>query len=632
MLLHSLKHRVTRPVPSGDRPGGINLLFAVEKPRGVGGGVKFRWVLDMSRWGEMLGVPSSRMGGEAPLCETLQQGMWVAPSDFRGAFWLLNMAAAFAAMQRFYGPAPRDRGGTADAGPPAIKEQVVDQVGRRLWGMPVCAMGTGPPPARFSEHPKMVARGVADFQMQASTYTGGVAAISSCRVWCYLTMMVLAVAPHLLGPMMSWGGFMWKPMQVADYIGFRWGLARFKRSLTPKRLRDIAETAKEAGGAAGSGTVVVLKLISRVEGQVMAGVGGCRKLALKAGGLREWHRRQLALNGQNHDARVIICPPPTPMFVYLQNIPVADNWEYIRRRPPTLMFPVDASEYAWCCHLVPMAGPGGKVMMHFPPAGQRGLHHNQHEDLGRIRGLGHFIELKDLRGTGLEPPAIGCETGNQVVLKSWGRQKTKSLLIAARVGGFRDYFDHRYLQLHMSPRPGKFMQFRRQTDPGSRGISKWFNWRLRRAQREWILECFLLRGGCMVDLFAEQVTAQFPRFVSRAFHPGALWGGALAQPWSAAKNQHLRGDEVLWIFPPPKLIPKVISKLATGQQDRLPAVLLVPNTPRVLWHQRLMELWPNAARVELPLWKVACQPLGGGKVKVGKLATPPDWRILAIRL
>lgn len=478
----------------------------------------------------------------------------------------------------------------------------------------------------------MLVRKVADFKMQATTYTDEVAALGHCRVWCYLTLMVMAVASHLLGLMMSWEKFMWLPMQVADYIGFRWDLVKFTRSLTPKRLRDIAATALQAEGAARSGMAVALKLVSRMEGQIMAGVGGCRKLALKARVLREWHRVQLALNGQNHEARVVICPSLIPMFQYLQSIPASDNWEYIRRRPPVMLFSVDASEYAWCCHVVPMKGPQDKVMMHFSQEEQQTLHHNQHEDLGRVRGLTHFIELQDLRGSELNPLAVGCETDNQVVLKSWERQKTKSMLIAARLERFRDYLDHRHLQLHMTFRSGKFMQFRRQTDTGSREISKWFNWRLRKKQRDLVLARFALQGASMIDLFAEQVTAQFPRFVSRAFHPQALWENAFALPWAAARNPHLGSEEVLWIFPPPKLIPKVISKLAGEQRDRQPAVLLVPNTPRVIWFQRLVQLWPSAARLELPLWQIACQPLEEGKVKVGKLASPPTWTLLAMRL
>ena len=147
-----------------------------------------------------------------------------------------------------------------------------------------------------------------------------------------------------------------------------------------------------------------------------------------------------------------------------------------------------------------------------------------------------------------------------------------------------------------------------------------------------MLQRFRLVGRSLVDLFAEQVTAQFLRFVSRAFHPQALWANAFSLPWSAVRNPLLGSAEVLWVFPPPKLIPKVISKLAAEQQDRLPVVLLVPNTPRVIWFQRLVQLWPNAAQLELPLWNIACQPLEEGKVKAGKLASPPAWPILAFRL
>lgn len=492
-------------------------------------------------------------------------------------------------------------------------------------------MGSGPSSQRFSEHPQRVVRKVGSFGMEASSYTDEVNTVDHCRFWCYLSMMVIAVAAHLLQLLISWEKFIWMPSHIQIYIGFVWNLKLFQRSLTAKRLQDMAVTARQLEVAARDQVPVPLRLLAACQGQAISGAGGCRKLGFKVRDLRVFLRIGLSRNDQDHSARVIVCQSLIPFFQYMQAIPAADNWEWIRTRPTMIQFSVDASEYKYCIHRVPMRNAEDKVVEHFSPEEQRNLHHNQHEDLGRVRGLTILILKDDLRGTVEQPLAIGCETDNRVVLQSWELQKTKSTLVAERLEDFRDFLDGRHIQLNMTFRSGEFMMNRRQTDAGSREVSKWFNWPLR---KEWVRQV-RARLACadmmMIDLFAEATSAQFPAFVSRHYHPQAKWMNALAQPWTRA-NPLLQGIQVLWIFPPPALIKKVVDKLAAEQGQRLPAILVVPKTPSAAWFLRVLQLWPTAVRMELPQWKVCCRPMELGKVKVGKMDTPPGWELIALRL
>ena len=279
-----------------------------------------------------------------------------------------------------------------------------------------------------------------------------------------------------------------------------------------------------------------------------------------------------------------------------------------------------------------MMNKDDKLIWYFTPTGQR-EHHNQQGDMARRQGLTHFILKDDLRGTMLEPLAIGCETDNKVVLSSWGHLKTRSTTMAAALEGFQELLDERFLQVNMTFRSGLFMQHSRQTDAGSRMMSRWYNWRLRAGYREALLQYFQLHPEVMVDLFAEASTAQFRRFVSRNFHQDAEWLDAMSRQWTAS-NGKLQATDVLWVFPPPKLIKKVLDKLRAEQAFRLPVVLVVPNTPTTSWFLRLKQLWPAsvAAAYVMPMWSVACQPLEGGKVRTSKLDIPPAWGLIACRL
>jgi len=107
----------------------------------------------------------------------------------------------------------------------------------------------------------------------------------------------------------------------------------------------------------------------------------------------------------------------------------------------------------------------------------------------------------------------------------------------------------------------------RLADPGDYQIS-WVSFDS--VQRRW--------GPCTVDAFASPATARLPRYWTRAPRPGASACDALAQTW--------RG-EVLWLHPPPHLLPSVLQRL---EEPGTHAQVCVPRWPAAPWYGMLREI------------------------------------------
>ena len=79
-----------------------------------------------------------------------------------------------------------------------------------------------------------------------------------------------------------------------------------------------------------------------------------------------------------------------------------------------------------------------------------------------------------------------------------------------------------------------------------------------------------LWGPHTVDRFASIKTIQLVRYCSRYRHPGCEASNAFTVSWSLDSN---------WIFPPPLLIPKVLSHMCAGHEY---GTLIAPEWPCVV--------------------------------------------------
>lgn len=102
-------------------------------------------------------------------------------------------------------------------------------------------------------------------------------------------------------------------------------------------------------------------------------------------------------------------------------------------------------------------------------------------------------------------------------------------------------------------------------------------------QQDWVLndevvaDIFLRWGHPSVDLFADESNKKCHAFASRFYRPGSI-GNALLIDWSGT---------FVYAFPPPPLIPKVITKLT---RSRMRMILIAPDWPRQWWYPDLLHL------------------------------------------
>ena len=107
-----------------------------------------------------------------------------------------------------------------------------------------------------------------------------------------------------------------------------------------------------------------------------------------------------------------------------------------------------------------------------------------------------------------------------------------------------------------------------------------------------------IRGPCMLDLFADRLNCQLPRFCSWKPDPIALATDAFQQNWSTGRN---------YAFPPFCLIMRCLAKLRAEGGE---LILVTPVWPTQAWYPSILQL-SIAPPVLLP-WtpKLLCGPQG----------------------
>jgi hypothetical protein len=637
------------PVLEGDKIGCINHSFSVPKDDGT-----LRWVMDCSRFKSLLETPHMRMEGEEYLRQNLPAGAWMVSIDWRKFYWLFQMHPAEAAHQLTWGPSRRDRrrareggGGARESGSRVgcsvdleqrIKElvggrggkQVTDARGRRLWRTPVAVMGSQPSGVRCAGYARLLVRKLAEFALELSTYCDDVLGFSGEVLVAFLCGLTATVASYLLGLAVSWQKLAWKPSQQRAYIGLEWDTHLMRTVLLQSRVADTQATARLLHECLQERRPVELRMLSRILGQLIAGASGSRGLALWGTPVRRVLRRFLNSSEQQYRALVLVPNAMVPMLEYVEEWPVEDRWQYLRQQLPAQTLSADASEFKWAMHRVPNQGPHRRICEFFTQVEIAELHHNLLELEAQIRGVKWMVQAHGWKGTALKPYCLRLETDNKFVSTVFTKWRTVSLEGSVRAWHFRRWLDERFLQIEMIFRSGLFMVHRRETDLDSRSASHWYEWMLRRPVYLQVLEGYKLVPEVMVDLFAQPSTAQSPRFVTRHHWPSALWHDAMSRPWSHQLNPSLLPSDVLWMFPPPVLLPKVLERLeAAGPRNR--CILIFPHTPSSLWALRLQRFQPQPWQ-KLGWWAKICRPQEEGKVAVSKIDSPPTWEVGVLQL
>lgn len=207
------------------------------------------------------------------------------------------------------------------------------------------------------------------------------------------------------------------------------------------------------------------------------------------------------------------------------------------------------------------------------------------------------------------------ESDNVAVVATINRKMTSSTVLARIAGPFLLQLRRRGYRLTMKHIPGKTMVDKRMSDKLSRLMAPYWAWPLRMDQVLTVLRTFSVNGLTVVDLFADEASARFRRFVAFQQPQGALWMDAFSKPWSTRTNSLLPPNGWLWVFPPPHQLARVMTRLSEHavKQEPINLILVVANTKGAWW---LAEIERNQWLVQTPI------PLG----RWDQIVSPPESR------
>ena len=143
----------------------------------------------------------------------------------------------------------------------------------------------------------------------------------------------------------------------------------------------------------------------------------------------------------------------------------------------------------------------------------------------------------------------------------------------------------------------------------------WSRWRPVDA---WQLSPALFRGvtkgGCTLDAFACNLSAQLPRYCSRGADPRSLARDAFTIPWT---------NELLWLNPPWSSISRTLNKV---EVEGARGYLVHPEWPSAAWWPSLQALAVSTRRLPPP--RISVQALHGGAVEPSRV----PWLTLSVTL
>ena len=240
--------------------------------------------------------------------------------------------------------------------------------------------------------------------------------------------------------------------------------------------------------------------------------------------------------------------------------------------------------------------PEGREKFHSFFFGEMATKHHNIQEAEATRATVRLCLLSEGHsGTPREPHVHGHEVDNVTVLAAMTKLRTRSIDVADL--SLNLLAERRNVQSVLTFRSGQFMVDHRDSDRISRKKSAWWEWALLHRAVKAVLQRFNLREGDMVDLFCSTATARFPaRVTCQESHTPVLWINTCHRAWSHQTNDRLQHNQVLWTFPPPHQLPRVVTRLQeTVQANR--AVVTAPLRSSKPWRAMLL----NVATEVLPM-------------------------------
>ena len=546
MILSGLEHGHIALDPQPGRPGWVILNFSIPKEEPG----DFRWLMDLRAPNSLIHKPKFKMTGDVHLRASLDRDAWCATLDFKKYFWSFLVHPSEVWFQRFWGP---------DLTRESTDGSLVCDV---LYHMLVAPMGNKMSPKMTCDYPNLIVKKMQQFGFKLMSYVDEVLVWETNCVVTYIAMMLLVVLSNRLGLALSYPKLVCKPTQKPAFLGWTLDCTLLRCSLNEPRRTALQALAIETLAIRKEGGKVPMKLKAQFQGILVAARPGLRQAGMILAWVNVEVKEDLFASGQECERLVTVRKGLARAAVFAADMNPGKNWAPFRNEVPSFSASADASEHAWAAHAVPLGCGGDKTHVATSDLAQDTsseeellLHHNVKEYLGVSRGLTSLVGKFGWRGTVRKPLCLSMETDSRTVLACFNNGRTRSLGCAARHLKFMKYLEAGGLQVTMTFLSGDEMVSARRTDEGSRFRTPWWKWALRDKIVQTICSKFRVKMASVIDLFAEESSARFPRYVTKFTHPpAALWNDALTQPWSAQRNRRLRREDVLWVFPPPRLL------------------------------------------------------------------------------
>jgi hypothetical protein len=342
-------------------------------------------------------------------------------------------------------------------------------------------------------------------------------------------------------------------------------------------------------------------------------------------------RRHTHRGVTNYDAEVPITHCWEVLCRWVTTWTDHELWAPTALETPTVVITSDASEFGHASHTLPRTW---SHRGHFTAA-ERKHHHNEQENWAGNRGTVAFSEETGFKGEVclalgvIIPKCITREQDNVAVLKAVRARMVKSVALCQATERHENYKDMRGLQELGSFISGRTMDNLRDADRGSRETSTWPRWML---EPRVVAQICREKGwypSRAIDLFTEEASRQFPRMVTEAWNPHALWKDAMTRGWHHQDNPLLTPTDWLWAFPPPVMLKRIAARLTAAGSRTQPMLLVVPNTPSATWWQQLRPLMQGEP--------VSAGPMGNlvppeGAHDCDRTQRPPKWQLCVLQL
>jgi hypothetical protein len=437
--------------------------------------------------------------------------------------------------------------------------------------------------------------------------------------------LVMIVSGFLLGLPTAFEKYYGVPRQKFEFIGLEWDTKLMIRSLMHDRVQKVQSFFQTVKDEFEKGREVSCRFKSQGTGQLISSVGGCRKARLMAVPLIHDLTDNLRAGRKNYDATF---PLTEDWYRVAKWVLAWTRWElcaWMRLGTPLKRMTADASEYGYGGHVMPVEPHGFNFREHFRQ-NERLLHHNILDVIGAVNVLEAGIQFYDSRGQPGEPYVIAIETDNTMVVKLLSKWACKCRISCERASQLQDFLDLRWIQIRVEFIAGVTMVADRQADITSRAKSKWWERMLVPDLFAQILVQCNADKDQVIDLFSESASRQTELFVSRQFHPHALWEDAMARGWSSDSNM-LIGQAWLYAFPPERMIGRIVMQIASGERPVFRLILVVPKLQGKSWYAKLQDLsWqPPILLGKMGVVTVAPE----GRKDADKRAIPPNWELIA---